>query len=133
MPVRPRIEVEGAKQLRQRIRSFDKRVGDLKAAHKAAADVVAKQAKIEVPVRTGRLRRTVRSTASQTAAFVAAGHAGWKVRYAGPIHFGNPRKKGRLGVIRPQPFLYDAVDRRQSEVVNTYERFIQNAADRAGL
>lgn len=132
MPVRPRIEVEGAKDVRKQIRAFDRRVGDLKAAHRAASEVVAKQARIDVPTRSGKLKRTVRPTASQVGGFVSAGW-GARVRYAGVIHFGNPRKKGRLGVIRPQPFIYEAADRRQYDVVQAYEDHVNKAIQNAGL
>ena len=38
------------------------------------------------------------------------------VPYAGVIHFGWPRHN-----IEPQPFLYDALDRRSDEVIKLYE------------
>ena len=42
--------------------------------------------------------------------------AGMKaVPYAGPIHFGWGRRN-----ITPQPFLYQAIDRRHAEVLDTY-------------
>ncbi len=39
--------------------------------------------------------------------------------YAGVIHFGWPRHN-----IEPQPFLYDALDKRFDEVVRVYEKRI---------
>lgn len=126
--MKPRIEVEGERELRRALRGVEGSTEDLKAAHKAAAEVVAVQARIEVPVRSGRLKNTIRALGSKTIGQVAAGQ-GRAVRYAGPVHFGwpsrpNPAKGWRGGPIRPQPFLYDAADKRQRAVVDEYDRHI---------
>lgn len=137
MTVKPAIEVEGARELRRKLRDVEGSAADLKAAHKAAADIVAEQARFEVPVRSGRLKATIRPLASKTRAQVAAGR-GKQVPYAGPVHFGWPtrpnRQKGwRGGPIRPQPFLYDAVDRRQGEVLRAFDRHIDRIIRGADL
>jgi hypothetical protein len=54
-------------------------------------------------------------TAGHESSAVTAGSR--SVPYAGPIHFGWPRHN-----IKPQPFLYDAADRRINDVVNVYEK-----------
>jgi hypothetical protein len=41
------------------------------------------------------------------------------VQYAGPIHFGWPAR-----FIKPQPFIYDAVDKRRKEIAERYAELI---------
>lgn len=96
---------------------------ELKSAHLEAALIVARQAQYEVPRRSGRLATTIRAQATQTRGNVKAGRA--RVPYAGPVHFGwptrpNPAKGWRGGPIRPQPFVYEAADRRIGQVVDAY-------------
>jgi hypothetical protein len=100
---------------------------DMKSTHRAVAEIVARQAKYEVPVRTGRLRSTIRTRSTLTQGRVVAGMG--RVPYAGPIHFGwptrpDPSKRWRGGPISPQPFIYEAADRRIDEVVDAYEQRI---------
>lgn len=105
----------------------DSSKSDMKATHRSVAEIVARQARYEVPVRTGRLRNTIRTRSTLTQGRVVAGMA--RVPYAGPIHFGwptrpDPSKGWRGGPIRPQPFIYEAADRRIDEVVDAYEQRI---------
>ena len=112
------FKVDGLKALQKEIRKTED-VGmkkQLRLANKEAAQVVADQAKVEVPRRSGRLARSIGVQASQTSAFVKAGTAA-RVPYAGPIHFGWPKRN-----IRPQPFLYEAMDKRIGEVRKAYEK-----------
>ena len=68
----------------------DSSKSDMKVTHRAVAEIVARQAKYEVPVRTGRLRSTIRTRSTLTQGRVVAGMA--RVPYAGPIHFGWPTR-----------------------------------------
>ena len=115
------FKVDGLKALQKEIRKTED-VGmkkQLRLANKEAAQVVADQAKVEVPRRSGRLARSIGVQASQTSAFVKAGTAA-RVPYAGPIHFGWPKRN-----IRPQPFLYEAMDKRIGEVRKAYEKNLE--------
>lgn len=100
----PVIKVEGAAELRRALRYIgDQGLKDaLKDAHKSAAEAVVKRALPNVPVRTGRLRRSVRARGSQQDGRALAGTAA--VPYAAAIHWG--RKRG--GVIKGRPFLWNA-------------------------
>jgi len=122
------VEVEGAKELRKAIRQAqDKGLKDeLKKANKDAAEIVADDARSKVPVRSGALRRSIRSLGSQTAGQVAAGRGKTRV-YAPIIHFGNPRRG-----IRPNPFLYDAVDARRDEVRREYQKALNKLTSKLG-
>lgn len=112
------FKVDGLKALQKEIRKTEdvEMKKRLRLANKEAAQVVADQAKVEVPRRSGRLARSIGTQASQTSAFVKAGTAA-RVPYAGPIHFGWPKRN-----IRPQPFLYEAMDKRIGEVRKAYEK-----------
>ena len=130
-----RIEVKGAKELRRALRLLgDKELTqELKQAHKAAGEVVAETARSLVPARTGRLRASIKSAAVARGVKVVAG--GGKVLYAGPIHFGWPTRPNKArgwrgGPIRPQPFLYDAADRRIADVVGIYQLRINSIVER---
>jgi hypothetical protein len=107
------IEVEGGPQLRRALKKFDARLGDLSAIHRDVGELVAAEAETLVPVDTGRLRDTIHSTRGKASASVLAGRS--LVPYAGPIHFG-----WRARNIEPQPFLYDALDRRRDDVLDRY-------------
>ena len=114
------IEVVGGKELRRALRlAEDKLLKDeLKSANKDAAEVVAKEAKNTVPVRSGRLRSTIKALGSQTKGQVKAGKKA--VPYAAAIHWGHrPRKQG--GYTRANPFVYDAMDKKAVDVRDAYE------------
>lgn len=118
------VRIEGAAELRRKMNrmadGIDREAarGDMKAAHKEAAEIVAQRALTLVPVRSGKLRDTIRAAGTQKSGRVRAGFA--RVPYAGVIHFGWPAR-----TISPHPFLYDALDARRSEVLATYERNIE--------
>lgn len=82
------IEVEGAAQLRRTLKAAGDDLGDLKAAHRAAAAVVAGAAARAAPKRTGRLAGNIRPAGTKTAAIIRSGSAA--VPYANPIHWGWP-------------------------------------------
>ncbi len=99
---------------------------ELKGANKAAAEIVRDEARRIVPVRSGRLQRSITAQASTASGRVKAGSAK-RVPYAGPTHFGwptrpNRSKRWRGGPIKPNPWLYEAQDRRINEVRDAFER-----------
>lgn len=114
---KPGIEVVGSRELRKALRAAAGDLDDLKAAHAAAAAVVETRATAEVPRRSGRLASSIRSSGQAAGGVVRSGKA--SVPYAGPIHFG-----WRAHNIEPNPFLYDALDAKRAEVIETYETAI---------
>lgn len=102
---------------------------ELKDVHKAAAEIVATDARRRAPVRSGRLRDSIRATAVLSGGRVRIGFGGGRpALYAGPIHFGWPDRR-----IRPQPFVYDALDPKRPEVLELYEQRINELTKRYGL
>jgi hypothetical protein len=110
-----------AVQVRRNIRKMSDSVSrneaksDMKAIHLAGAELVKGDALPRVPNRTGRLRQSVRAAGQAKAGVVRAGFK--SVPYAGPIHFGWPKRN-----IFPQSFLYDAKDARRGDVVALFDQ-----------
>ncbi len=121
------VSVEGARELRKALKTVgDEAKAGLKDVNVEVAEIVARAAVTRVPSRSGALRETVRAAGAQTRASVKAGFK--KVPYAGVIHFGWPARK-----IAPQPFLYDALDARRDEVVDTYANGMADLLRKNGL
>lgn len=123
------FEVEGMKDLNKALR----RVGDydtmreIKAANLEAAETVAEASKYEVPVRSGRLKKTIKAGGNSKESFVRAGTPA-RVPYAPPVHWGWSARR-----IAPQPFVYEAFDKRINEVKDAYEKQLRKLRKRAGL
>ena len=108
------VTIDGLNQLRRAFKTLSENSKeDFKAAGYASATIVRDEAKSIVPVVSGRLRNSIRAAMIETGGKVRAGIK--SVPYAGPIHFGWGRRN-----ITPQPFLYQAIDRRHGEVLDTY-------------
>lgn len=119
-----RVEVEGLNDLLKAVRQF----GDdavTKSVNKEAAEVVKSDANRRVPVVSGALLATGRTSGTKAAGVVRYGKA--SVPYAAAAHFGhNPRPQG--GSMPPNPWLYDALDARGAEVVKVYEQRLKSLA-----
>lgn len=122
----PRIQVTGAKELRRALKGMTDDLKDLREIHLAAARIVEEVARENAPVRSGRLRRTIKAGATRTRGTVSAGRNG-SVPYAGPIHFGWPARN-----IESQPFIFDALDARKDQVVRQYEERVGQLVERVG-
>lgn len=138
MAARVAVKVEGAKELRKAF----KQAGDkdllnaLKAANKTAAEVVVEKALPNVPVKTGKLKRSVRSTATQRQGVARAGRA--SVAYGAAIHWG--RKVGNVGSppgnrkgpnpIKARPFLWNAAQTSRVRVVDVFGAEVQGVLDK---
>lgn len=82
------IQIQGAKELAKSLRKAGADMQNLKAENKKAADVVkpAAQTNVDAYSRSGRLRDSVRTGATQQMGIIRAGKK--SVPYAGPIEFG---------------------------------------------
>lgn len=123
------IKADGARELRRKLRQAGEDVTQLKDLHQRLADDVAGTAKTKVPVRTGRLRDSIKGKAYTSKARVEAGNnrksGRTAVQYSGPIHFGWSSRN-----IKPQPFLYEALDVRRQEVIEAYNAQIKQLVNR---
>lgn len=122
----PGVTIEGLKEFRLALRKLPPEyVKALREITKAAAEPVAEEARHLVPVGpTGRLKASIRALGQQRGAQVAAGKK--SVPYAGPIHWGWPKRH-----IRAQPFLVRALHKKQKDVILVFEIKTQKLLDRA--
>ncbi len=121
----PSIEVEGLKELRKKLRQVkDAGLNDeMKAIHAALAEEITRRALPNVPVDSGRLKASVRSSGTVRD---AVGRAGKKsVRYAPIIHWGWPKR----GIPRRQ-FLRDAAEVLERDIVERYDVAVSQMLDR---
>lgn len=114
------IRIEGQRQLRKTLREAGDDLEDLKAAHKAAAEVAAGGSRPLAPVRSGDLSGTIRAGGTKTQAVIRAGKKA--VPYAGPIHWGWP-KRG----IEPHPFLAEGAKNTEPQWVELFYQAMEKA------
>lgn len=119
------VGVVGLKELQRDIRRIkDKELGlALKQVNKTLADRIVALALPHVPVRTGKLRASVKGVARQDAAIGKAGTPS-RVPYAAAIHWGWRRHN-----IKPNPFLKNAADSVEREAVDEYVKGVQKVLD----
>jgi len=121
---RDAIKVEGLSKVQRDLRKLSTDALDLNKTefletNKQVAEIVINETKKYVPVLTGALAAAIRNASTKKSAKVRAGNVG--VQYAGPIHFGWPARS-----IRPNTFLYEAIDARKSEVANRYAELVSD-------
>ena len=113
------IKVQGARTLRRTLKQAGLGVADLKAGHKAAAEVVKTKAEPWTPQRSGRLRASIKAGAFEGTARVTAG--GTKaVPYANPIHWGWKSRN-----ITAQPWLYAAAKQSEPQWLDAYLKAVE--------
>lgn len=117
------VKVDGARELRRALKRAGADMKELSAAHRAASSIVAQAAAAFVPHRSGRLAASIRAQATRTRARVAAGSSA--VPYAGPIHWGWPRRN-----IAPSLFLTEAAADTEPLWVERYEAEVAKLVDK---
>lgn len=116
MPVR----VEGVDQVLAALDAAGADVTDRKV-NKAAADLVLAAADPLAPKGpTGKLKKSGKSTATNKVGVVHYG--GPSIPWAGPVIFGAPPPRKQGGFVRPNPFPFEAGDRRREDVIDVYSR-----------
>jgi len=120
---RDAIKVEGLSKVQRDLRKLSTDALDLNKTefletNKQVAEIVINETKKYVPVLSGALAASLRNASTKKSAKVRGGSAA--VPYAGPIHFGWPSRS-----IRPNPFIYDAIDSRRDEVRDRYENLVE--------
>jgi hypothetical protein len=125
------VKIEGLSKVRKAFKDLsddiDYRAQEFLPVNKAIAAQVASDARGYVPIRSGDLSATIRDAATKTSAKVRVGYKA-SVQYAGPIHFGWPARR-----IKPQPFVYEAIDRRRGEIKDRYEKLVKNLIEKYEL
>ena len=121
------LRVEGARELRATMRRAGIDLSDLTDANAAVAMLIATAATSGAPRRTGRLAGSNRPNRAKTKAVVRAGGAG--VPYANAIHWGVGPRAGLRGPhnIRRRPWIWDAANAKQDQVIDLYWTKVQQA------
>jgi len=110
------IKVKGLRSSIKALQAIGVDPAEIKTAGNEAGEIVAREARNLVPVRTGRLRNTIRASRALSKVTVSAGNNG-KVPYANPIHWGWFKRN-----IKPQPFFVKALGITRDEVYQNYYR-----------
>lgn len=118
-----KVEVRGASRLARTLRQAGDDLADLKDTHARVAEVVEEGALGLVPVASGWLASTIRSTGTATAGFVRAGNK--STPYAGPIHWGWPKRN-----IKANPFAADAARLTEPTWARIYKAAVEKAIAR---
>jgi len=118
------IKITGLSEVQRNLRKLSTDALDLNKTefletNKKVAEIIINESKKYVPVLTGALAAAIRNASTKKSAKVRAGNVG--VQYAGPIHFGWPARS-----IKPNTFLYEAIDARKSEVANRYADLVSD-------
>ena len=130
------IKIVGLKRAMRLMKDLD---GDFKKQfkdiHKGAADIVAEEARRRAPVKTGRLRQSIRTSGVNKGGIIRIGKK--KIPYAGRVTFGDPtslygRIRGGGGIkIKGNSFFYDAAESKLKKVVDYYNVELEEILDRA--
>lgn len=127
------IKVEGLQQTIRQLQALGADKGEIQNANYEAAQTLINQARPLVPVQSGRLRSTLRAGRGTMFAVARAGSNA--VPYANPIHWGWFRDKN-TGVNRnvlPQPFFSKALGYTYQQIIDDYNRNMQNLVNKHGL
>jgi HK97 gp10 family phage protein len=112
------IKVKGLRSSIKALREIGVEAKDIKSAGNEAGEIVAREARNLVPVRTGKLRGSIRVTKLISKVEIKAGTGG-TIPYANPIHWGWFKRN-----IKPQPFFTKAIGITRDEVYQNYYRSI---------
>jgi hypothetical protein len=115
------LKVIGTKDLYKSLRIIGTPTKEINAANREAAQEVLVDAKRLTPIRSGKLVRTEKISATMKSVAVTAGNE-TSVPYANPIHWGWSRsvKTGKRKNIKPQPFLARALGYNRKEILANY-------------
>jgi hypothetical protein len=129
------VKVVGLNEAVRALRAIGVPSAEIGAASQEAGEIVASAGRTLVPVRTGRLRATIKARKVARKVVVSAGNNS-SVPYANPIHFGwnYDRKNLQAKNIRPRPFFSNALTRTRSHVYKAFfdnmERLFQKYSNR---
>jgi len=110
------IKVKGYKAGIKALQAIGVPNDEIKSAGKQAGEVVAREARTLVPVRTGKLRNSIKVNNALRNVTVQAGN-NRSIPYANPIHWGWFKRN-----IKPQPFFVKALGITRDEVYRNYYR-----------
>jgi HK97 gp10 family phage protein len=108
------IKVQGLREAIRALQDIGVPAAEIKAAGTQSGELVANEARSQVPVKTGRLRDSIRVSKALSKISVSAGN-NTRIPYANPIHWGWYRRH-----IKPQPFFVKALGITRDQVYQNY-------------
>lgn len=111
------VRVDGLRKFTTALNNIGVELDDLKNVMGDVGEVVASAARPLTRPKSGQLAGTIRPSRTKNKAVVRAGTA--RAPYAGVIHFGWAARN-----IRPNPYLYIALDKRRDEVLQRFDQEI---------
>lgn len=118
------VRVDGAKELRRKLKKMGGDLKDMKAIHREASELVADEARRRAPYRDGAITSGIRAGATQTKAVVRSGTVGRSKEYAARQHWS--QQKGQAGF----EYVYRAVGKLGRDVVDLYHDRVDDLVDR---
>jgi hypothetical protein len=115
------IKVRGLNEALKALKAIGTPVAEVQAAAQEAGEIVASMSRSLVPVKSGKLRATIRAKKQARKVLVSAGN-NTSVPYANPIHWGWYYDKNNFikKNIMPNPFFAKALGLTRQEVYETY-------------
>lgn len=113
------IKVKGYKSTIQALQAIGVPAAEIKQAGSDAGEIVASTSRTLVPVRSGKLLRSIKVNKALKNVVISAGN-NTTIPYAKPIHFGWFKRN-----IKPQPFFSKALGITREDVYKQYYRRIE--------
>jgi hypothetical protein len=115
------IKVEGLRDALAALKAVGTPTAEISAAAQEAGEIVANMSRSLVPVRSGRLRASIKSRKQARKVLISAGN-NTTIPYANPIHFGWYYDKNNFVKknILPNPFFSKALGITRKQVYETY-------------
>lgn len=124
------IRVEGLRETVRQLESLGADKAEIADAGYQAAQTLISEAMPLVPVRSGRLRQSLRPGRIKMGAVARAGSS--RVPYANPIHWGwfVDKNTGVRRNVLPQPFFSKALGYSYERIIADYNRNMQSLVDK---
>lgn len=117
---RTRVEVEGGRELARRFRELSQDAGtELEEALVKSALFVERDAKLNSPVDTGRLRASISNTNEGFGTDNPSVMIGTNTQYAAAVEFGTSKKSAH-------PFLFPALNSNKQKIIKTLAKALRN-------
>jgi hypothetical protein len=115
------IKVQGLNEALRALKAIGTPTAEVQAAAQQAGEIVASMSRTLVPVKSGKLRSTIKARKQARKVLVSAGNNS-TVPYANPIHWGWYYDKNNFVKknIMPQPFFAKALGLTRQQVYETY-------------
>lgn len=116
------IKVQNLRQVTRALKAIGEPAAEIKAAGKEAGQIVATEARSLAPVRTGKLRDSIKPNALASGVVRVQAGNNRSIPYANPIHWGwfYDKKNFIRKNIKPNPFMTRALKTKRDEVLQKY-------------